>query len=118
MSPSPRRDRNRGARWLCSQLVRLDLLGDRLSSECGLLEEIAATGAWVAVEAAHAAGERVDLSAGDFRVSAEVVGCRARENDQLLELRFLFGVVWSPEVWRPDHLYLPPPGPAQAGAGG
>ena len=33
--------------------------------------------------------------------------CRARENDFLLELKFEEGCRWSPDVWKPDHLYSP-----------
>ena len=106
-SPSPRRDPNPDARWLCSHLVRLNFPGDQSLSETGLLEEIEPTRAWVAVEAAYPLGSRVDLTADDFDVSAEVVRCRARENDYRLQLRFL-GAAWSPRIWRPDHLYLPP----------
>ena len=113
-SPSPRRDPTADTRYLCSHLVQLHSLGDRSLSETGLLEEIAATQAWVAVEAAFPVGGRVDLSAQDFQVSAEVVDCRARENDYLLGLQFLLDTVWSPEVWRPDHLYLPPPEQSRA----
>ncbi len=117
-SPSPRRDPTADTRYLCSHLVQLHSLGDRSLSQTGLLEEIEATQAWVAVEAAYRVGGHVDLSAEDFQVSAEVVDCRARENDCLLGLQFLLDTVWSPEVWRPDHLYLPPPEQSKAGRKG
>ena len=77
-SPSPRRDPNPDARWLCSHLVRLNFPGDQSLSETGLLEEIEPTRAWVAVEAAYPLGSRVNLAADDFDVSAEVVRCRAK----------------------------------------
>ena len=70
-SPSPRRDPSADARWLCSHLVQLHFLGDRSLSETGLLEEIEATQAWVAVEAAYPVGGLWDLSAKGFQVSAE-----------------------------------------------
>ena len=117
-SPSSQRDPNPHGRWLCSHLVELSFLGDRSLSETGLLEEIEATQAWVAVEKAYPVGSRVDLAAGDYRLSAEVVRCRSRENDYRLKLQFLSGSVWSPEVWRPDHLFLPPSAPSKAGGKG
>ncbi len=107
-TPSSQRDSDPEARWLCSHLVELSFLGDRSLSETGLLEEIGATQAWVAVETAYPMGSHVDFTAQGFQVSAEVVVCRARENDYRIKLEFQAGRLWSPEVWEPDHLFRPP----------
>ena len=92
---------------MCSHLVRLVFLGESQLSEMALLEEIAPDRAWVAVETAYPPESAVTISADGFEIRSRVVECRARENDFCLELRFDKGSSWSPELWRPDHLYRP-----------
>lgn len=92
---------------MCSHLVRLVFLGEPQLSETALLEEIGADRALVAVDTAYPAGSVVDVTADGFEIRSRVAACRARDNDFCLDLRFDEGIRWSPELWRPDHLYLP-----------
>ena len=94
-------------RWMCSHLVRLLFLGEPQLSETALLEEIGADCALVAVESAYPIGSVVNITADGLEIRSRVAECRARENDFCLDLRFDEGIRWSPELWRPDHLYLP-----------
>ena len=94
-------------RWMCSHLVRLVFLGEPQLSETALLEEIGPDIALVAVETPYPAGSIVKITANSFEARSRVVKCRPRENDFCLDLRFDEGTRWSPELWQPDHLYLP-----------
>ena len=107
-TPSAQRNSNPEAGGSALIWVELSFLGDRSLSETGLLEEIGATQAWVAVETVYPMGCHVDITAQGFQVSAEVVVRRARENDYRIKLEFQAGRLWSPEVWQPDHLCRPP----------
>ncbi len=92
---------------MCSHLVRLVFLGESQLSEMALLEEISPDRAVVGVETAYRPESAITITADDFEIRSRVVECRAREKDFCLELRFDQGIRWSPELWRPDHLYLP-----------
>ncbi len=109
-------------RWMCSHLVRLVFLGEPQLSETALLEEIDADRALLAVNTAYPADSVVTITADSLELRSRVAECRARENDFYLDLRFDEDIRWSPELWRPDHLYLPgsvsPKKRKAAGAGG
>ena len=92
---------------MCSHLVRLVFLGEPQLSETALLEEIGADRALVAVDTAYPADSVVNITADGLEIRSRVAACRARENDFCLDLRFDEDIRWSPELWRPDHLYLP-----------
>ncbi len=107
---------------MCSHLVRLVFLGEPQLSETALLEEIGADRALVAVDTAYPPDSVVTITADSLELRSRVAECRARENDFCLDLRFDEDIRWSPELWRPDHLYLPgsvsPKKRKAAGAGG
>ena len=111
-----------GGPWMCSHLVRLVFLGEPQLSETALLEEIGADRALVAVDTAYPTDSVVNMIADGLEFRSRVAECRARENDFCLDLRFDEGIRWSPELWRPDHLYrpasVPPKKRKAAGAGG
>ncbi len=94
-------------RWLCSHLVELQFDDERFSPHGALLEEIEAFGAAIAVETPYPIGARLKITAGDFEIPAQVTLRLPRETDFLIWARFADGRLWDPEVWRPDHLYLP-----------
>lgn len=93
---------------LCSHLVRLVREDRGGVSQTVLLEEIFPEGATLAAEEFYPAGAAVRIEAEDFKASAAVENCTLREDGYRVEVRFLEGVRWSPERWRPDHLYRPP----------
>ena len=97
-----------GRRWLCSHLVEIEFDGERFLPQAAILEEIAAEGAALGVEAPYPTGARLTIKAGAFEIPAEIVFRLPRETDFLLWARFAGGRRWDPEVWKPDHLYLPP----------
>jgi hypothetical protein len=93
--------------WLCSHLVRVILEEPAGSAETGVLEEIREDAMRVAVENRFAQGQSLDVQADGFERNALVAACSQRETDYLVELRFTDGFRWTPEVWTPEHLYLP-----------
>jgi len=101
---------------LCSQLASLLVDGSSQPAETILVEEIDSFGLLLAAESAYASGIRVTLKAGDFEVSGRIVSSVRRENDFAVALDFADGFRWSPEVFRPEHLYAPPPHAKAKGA--
>ena len=61
----------------------------------------------VAVENRFAQGQSLDVEADGFEQTTVVDACAQRETDYLVELRFSNAFRWTPEVWTPEHLYLP-----------
>ena len=61
----------------------------------------------VAVENRCAQGQSLDVQTDGFEQNTVVAACSQRETDYLVELRFSDGFRWTPEVWTPQHLYLP-----------
>lgn len=100
-------DRRTGERWLCSHLIEIiDASGNSVTVN---LENIGPGGAGIASEAPLDAGEWLQIRARGLEVDVRVAFCNVRENDFAAGLRFENGFQWSPEVWTPDHLFLPPP---------
>ena len=93
---------------LCSHLVKLVREDSGGVSETVLLEEIFPEGAALAAENSYSEGAVVRIETEGFKASAAVEDCTLREDDYRVEVRFLEGLRWSPERWRPDHLYRPP----------
>ena len=106
--------RESSERWLCSHLVELVADGGDRQPETVVLEEIAEEEAVAAVEQPLRQGSGVMIRATGLAAHAMVTQCLRRENDFQLEMRFDGGFRWSPEVWRPDHLYRPRPQARQA----
>jgi hypothetical protein len=105
--------------WLCSHLVRLFLDDEPRTSEIVQLEEISADGVGVAVESVYPKGLRLTIGASGFEARIVVASCQPRETGFRLEARFSDGFRWSPEIWRPDHLFRPPSlSPKAKGAAG
>ena len=98
-------ERRRSPRYLCSHIVEISHGG---RTAAGLLEDLSAEGAAVAVEAAVEASDLVEFRATGLRGRARVRYCRRRENDFVIGLEFANGCRWQPLEWQPDHLFLPP----------
>ncbi len=94
--------------WLCSHLVSVSVLGTNADAPIAVLEEISPGGMRLAIDERIPEGTTLQVRAGAFKVEVTVVECRVRTDDFLLETRFERDFRWSPDVWTPDHLYLPP----------
>lgn len=103
---------------LCSQLASLSVDGCSQPAETILIEEIDSFGVLLAADSAYASGIRVTLRADGFKVAGHIVSCVRRENDYAVALDFADGFRWSPEVFRPEHLYAPPSRAKGKGAAG
>ena len=100
--------------YLCSQLVSLEGQ-ERDGLECVvLLEEIHTDRARLAVDQPCPIGECFRITTEGIEIRAVATICMRRETNYLIELRFLDGYRWSPEEWRPQHLFLPRPRSAKA----
>jgi hypothetical protein len=106
-SPKPKNDVS-FQRWLCSHLVELQFEDERFPPLIALLEEISAEGALVGVESPYPIGAKLIIKAGTFEIPAEILFRLPRESDFAVWARFAGGYRWDPELWKPDHLYLPP----------
>ena len=113
--PAPIIERRRSPRYLCSHLVEIRCSNGQAAAYvvAALLEDLSREGAAIAVEAPIEAGTILELITPGLQVRAEVRYCRPRERDFHLGLEFADGSRWNPELWQPDHMYLPPP-PASA----
>ena len=108
--PRPFVERRRSPRYLCSHLVEIRWLDSQGAAHAipGLLEDVSREGAAIAVEQPIEAGTMVELITPGLQGRAEVRYCRPREQDFHLGLEFAGGCRWEPELWQPDHLFLPP----------
>jgi hypothetical protein len=95
-------------RWLCSHLVELVFDSEKLPPRAALLEEIDAQSAAIGVECPYPVGTMLKIKAGDVEIPAQIVVLLPRETDFLIWAQFAAGHSWSPDAWKPDHLYLPP----------
>jgi hypothetical protein len=89
-------------------VVQLVFDGDRFPSSVALLEEIEAESAAIGIESPYAVGATLKIKAGDFEIPAQIVLLLPRETDFLIWVQFTAGGSWDPDVWKPDHLFLPP----------
>lgn len=105
-------ERRRSPRYLCSQIVEIRRSPPEASAQPGavLLEDLSREGAGLALEAALAPGESIELVTPGLPARARVCYCDRRENDFRAGLEFTDGCPWQPENWQPDHLFLPPAG--------
>lgn len=90
---------------LCSHLVRIQIEGAQQAAQLGNLEQIDAFEALVVLEEPLPTQVEVHLQAEGISVPAYVELCRRRQTDFEAVLIFRDGFQWSPEVWKPDHLY-------------
>jgi hypothetical protein len=91
-------------RYLCSALVTLK----RDSNETVVnLEEIWSEGAAVEMDDAVEIGRQVELVCGETCLIATVVSAGKHEFGWRMELKFLPDSLWSPELFRPEHMLDP-----------
>jgi len=104
-------ERRRSPRYLCSHIVDISRQDSDGYVRLGpaLLEDLSREGAGVSLESPIAPGETVELMAPGLRAQAVVRYCRVRENDRQLGLEFDVPWRWQPDLWEPDHLFLPTP---------
>lgn len=70
----------------------------------GVLEEIDAFGATLAVERDYSPGIILRIQADGFDAPAVVTRLRPRNGESELVVEFLQGFRWNPVQWRPNHL--------------
>lgn len=93
--------------WFCSHLMEMSSIDGTVQTDTVLLEEIHAAGARIAVPGAVPEGAIVVLRSAGMEISCQVRECELHETGFRLGLKFMKGFVWTPTLWRPDHLYQP-----------
>ena len=99
----------KGGRVLCSHLVRLSVDGSERAPEWVNLEAIDAFGAVIAAQQAWPTQVEVRIQAKGLDAPGFIQSCRERESDFVLTIEFADGFRWNEQVWKPDHLFAPPP---------
>jgi hypothetical protein len=89
-------------------VVQLVFDGERFPPIAAILEEIEAESAAIGIESPYPVGAMLKIKAGDFEIPAQIVLLLPRETDFLIWVQFTAGSRWDSDIWKPDHLFLPP----------
>lgn len=92
-------------RWLCSQLVTLHEHSG--AARVVNLEEIWRNGAVLEAEQPIEEGARIEIRAGNVFFAGGIARVERHEFGWRLEVEFSPLTLWSPEVFRPEHLLDP-----------
>jgi hypothetical protein len=91
-------------RYLCSELVVLKRDG---ADTVVNLEEIWSDGASIEMDEGIELGKQIDLVCGENHLTGSVANAEQHEFGWRIELKFLPGSQWSPEMFRPGHMLDP-----------
>jgi hypothetical protein len=90
--------------YLCSQLVALSWEGGETTAN---LEEIQTQGGVVESDSEVGIGAQVEIRCGDVCFAGKVTGAEEHAFGWRLTVEFSPLTLWSPEQFRPDHLFDP-----------
>jgi hypothetical protein len=91
-------------RYLCSELV---MLKRDVTQTVVNLEEIWSDGASIEMDDGIEIGKQIDLVCGENQLTGTVARAEKHEFGWRIELQFLPGSRWTPEMFRPGHMLDP-----------